>query len=103
MGYRSAQNCSQKPRLPANLNPRPSHSCPRWHEEDLARTLCSDLDSLLAQFLESHSIHIKLVYRQPGPEDVGKVVAGCSVYLFPGSIRRGIIDLVGDPIYPNDL
>lgn len=66
-------------------------------EEERAHMLWSDLDPLLVQFWESHSIRTKILYYPPSSEDRGRGVGDWPGYLLPESMKRGIIDLVEEP------
>ena len=63
-------------------------------EEAEALRQWPDLDPLLIQLWESHSICTQILFPRPGPNGEGRGVADWSEYLLPESTKRGIIDLV---------
>ena len=65
--------------------------------KETLRTPWSDLDSLLVQFWESHSIRMKISHQRPGSEDEGRGLVDWSEYLLPESTERGVVDVVEGP------
>ena len=66
-------------------------------EEERALRQWPDLDALLGQLWESHSIRTKVSFPERGANGEGRGVAYRFEYLLPESTKRGIIDLVRVP------
>ena len=62
--------------------------------EEQTHTPWSDLDPLLIQFWESHSIRTKVSYPPQDPEDEGRGGASWYKHMLPESSERGVINLV---------
>ena len=91
----SATNLRDLKRILIHVSALLVNQDPAWNTRLQARTLWSDLDPLLIQLWESHSIRTMISYPPPELEEEGGA-AGRAKYLLPESTGRGIVDLDED-------